>query len=66
MLSAVCIVAFTACTDNRAGELYETAQFEELQQNAEHATQLYEEIVNKYPESEFAVKAKDRLAELKD
>jgi outer membrane protein assembly factor BamD (BamD/ComL family) len=58
-------LALSACSPNGAKELYETAQFEELQTNNDHAIQLYEEILAKYPESEFAQKAEQRLAELK-
>ncbi len=59
------IFAFTlsACS-NKAAEMFETAKFEELQNNKEHATELYEEIIKKYPDSEQAKKARERLAEL--
>lgn len=50
-----------ACTGDRPKELYETARFEELQNNPEHAQELYEEILRKYPDSEFANKAVERL-----
>lgn len=59
------MIAFTACAGNEAEELYKTAQFEELQKNEEHALQLYEEVIKKHPESEYAQKAKDRVSELK-
>ena len=60
----LCIFAFPACSGKRAEELYETAQFEELQRNRKHATQLYREIIEKYPKSEFAKKAAERLSAL--
>lgn len=50
---------------NKAGELYKTAQFEELQNNREHAVKLYEEIERKYPGTEFAKKAQERLISLR-
>jgi outer membrane protein assembly factor BamD (BamD/ComL family) len=50
-----------ACSGNKASELYETAKFEELQNNREHAVQLYEQIIDGYPSSDYAVKAKDRI-----
>lgn len=53
------------CSGNKAAELFDTAKFEELQNNKEHAVQLYEEIVKKYPESDYAKKAEKRLSELK-
>jgi len=59
------LIALSGCSGNNAPELFETAKFEELQNNREHAIRLYEEIVTKYPGSEFADKAKERLRELK-
>jgi outer membrane protein assembly factor BamD (BamD/ComL family) len=53
------------CSGDKGKELFETAQFEEKQHNVPHAVQLYEEIVKKHPKSEFAGKAGERLAELK-
>ena len=61
----ICILALSACSGNRAEELFETAQFEELQRNHEHAMELYEEIVEKHAGSEYAKKAEDRLSELR-
>jgi len=59
------LIALSGCSGNNAPELFETAKFEELQNNRDHAIQLYEEIIKKYPGSEFADKAKERLRELK-
>ncbi len=61
------IAAFilTGCAVNQAEELFDTAQFEELQNNYEHAEQLYEEILQKYPDSEYAKKAGESLARLR-
>lgn len=65
---AVVIIAFVlgvaGCSDNRAKEKYETAQFEELQKNYVHAKQLYQEIIEKYPESDYAEQASERLKTL--
>ena len=55
---------FSSCSGKKAEETYETAQFEELQKNYVHARQLYEEILAKYPKSEYAVKASERLKAL--
>ena len=52
------------CSGNKAAELYETAGFEELQNNREHALQLYQEIIKKYPDSEYAKKAGERISEI--
>ncbi len=58
-------LAFSACSGNKAEELFETAKLEELQNAPDHAMQLYQEIVDKYPESEYALKAKERLSAMK-
>ena len=52
---------FSSCSGKKAEEMYETAAFEELQTNYSHAKALYREIIEKYPESESAKKASDRL-----
>lgn len=52
----------SGCSGNKAAELYETAQFEELQNNREHALQLYQEIIKKYPDSEYAKKAGEKIS----
>ena len=54
---------FIGCSGG-AEELFETAQFEELQKNRPHAIQLYREIVEKHPKSPFAARARERLAKL--
>jgi TolA-binding protein len=65
MLPAVicAVLALAGCSD-RAQELFETAQFEEKQNNRDHARQLYEQIVTDYPDSEQARQAKERLTQL--
>ena len=59
-------LALSACTGDGGKQLYETAKFEEVQNNKEHARELYEEIVKKYSGSEYAKKAEERLKELKE
>lgn len=59
-------LALSTCSGDRDKELFDTAKFEELQNNKEHARELYEEIVRKYPKSEYAKRAEERLRELKD
>ena len=59
------VLTLSCCSDNNAKELFDTAKLEELQFNPDHAKKLYQEIVSKYPESEYAEKAKERLAALK-
>jgi outer membrane protein assembly factor BamD (BamD/ComL family) len=58
------LLVFLGCSGKKAEELYETAQFEELQKNYPHAKQLYNEIVEKHPNSEAAKKASERLKAL--
>lgn len=45
-------------------ELHETAELELLQANYPHALTLYQEIIEKHPDSEFAENARRRLAEI--
>lgn len=65
LLVLAMIFVLAACAGNNAGELFDTAKFEELQNNRDHAIELYEEIIKKYPDSDYAKKAKERLAQLK-
>ena len=57
------LFVFTGCSD-KAAELYETARFEELQRNEAHARELYRKILDSYPGSDYAPKARERLSEL--
>lgn len=63
-LCAITLV-LAGCTGDQGQELFETAQFEERQNNQAHAGELYEQIVKQYPNSEVAKKATERLAQLK-
>lgn len=60
-LMLIAILALAGCSRNNGKELLETAQFEEKQHNLEHAVQLYREIVAKYPKSDAARIAGERL-----
>ena len=65
VLLLICFaIALSGCSD-KAEELFETAKLEELQNARDHAIELYQEIVDKYPESEYAQKAKERLSKMK-
>ena len=66
VLMMILALAFSGCSDKKAKELFETAQFEELQKNQKHAKQLYEEIIKKYPKTDYARKANERLSVLKN
>jgi outer membrane protein assembly factor BamD (BamD/ComL family) len=63
-LIMTCVLTVLACSGGNGEELYETAQFEELQNNPEHAVKLYQELVRKYPDSEYAGKAEERISVL--
>ncbi len=60
------LVMVSACGPDQAAQLLETAQFEERQTNKEHAKELYEEIVRRYPDSPAAQTARARLTQLTD
>jgi len=64
----VLFLSFSGCSNDgaKAEELFETAQFEELQNNPEHARKLYADILKKYPDTKFAEKAKVKLATLRN
>lgn len=64
LLVAMLVLAAAGCSGDKSKELYDTAQFEEKQNNREHAKKLYQQIVEKYPESPVAKQAKERLAAL--
>jgi len=64
LLTILLMLILFACSGSGAKELYDTAQFEELQNNHKYAKALYEEIIRDYPKSEYAGKAKERLKTL--
>lgn len=65
ILLALCCMALSACSNDQGKQQLETAQFEEKQNNKEHAMKLYEEVVAKYPGSPNARIAQERLNVLK-
>jgi TolA-binding protein len=62
-LIACLFLLLVGCGD-KAKDLYDTAQLEEKQNNKPHATKLYRQIVEEYPDSPYTNQAKTRLAEL--
>ena len=62
LLSLLIVFSLHGCSGDRAAELYDTAAFEELQNNREHALKLYREIIEKYPDSPYAQKAAARIS----
>jgi len=65
VLLATAILAGCASGEKKAAELLDTAAFEEKQNNFEHATKLYDEIVRNYPGSPAAKEAAAHLDTLK-
>lgn len=65
LLYLLCLAFMLAGCGDKAKDIFETAQFEEKQFNPEHAGKLYQEILDKYPNSPYAAQARERLAELK-
>lgn len=63
LLVLILVLPLTGCGDG-AEEMFETARFEEVQNNKEHARKLYNRILRDHPDSPFAAKARERLAAL--
>ncbi len=67
LLIVVCsFFILSGCSGDNPVDLFELAQFEELQNNYEHAGQIYNEILEKYPGTELAGKAQERIDHLKN
>lgn len=65
VVTIILATAFSGCSGNGGQQLFETAKLEERQDNPEHARQLYQEILDRHPETEYARKAQERLSALK-
>jgi len=63
-LSACLLLLLLVGCGDKAKDLYDTAQLEEKQNNRPHATKLYRQVVEDYPDSPYANQAKSRLTEL--
>lgn len=61
ILAILLLMPLFGCSDKEAEELYRTAQFEERQNNVQHAKDLYQEITTKHPNSDYAKDAQARL-----
>jgi TolA-binding protein len=64
LLLLMVIVACGGCSSGNPQQLLETAQFEEKQNNKEHATKLYQEILTKHANAPQAKTARERLQAL--
>lgn len=65
VIMTLILMAVSGCSGDKGKQQLETAQFEEKQNNKEHAIKLYEEVVSKYPGSANAKTAQERLTVLK-
>lgn len=61
LLVLMLALPLAGCGDG-AEELFATAQFEEVQNNREHARKLYSRILRDHPDSPVAARARERLA----
>jgi TolA-binding protein len=61
-LAAVALAVALAACSSSADELLENARFEELQRNVPHAQKLYQQIIDRFPNTHEAAEAKTRLA----
>ena len=58
-------ILFCACSaEKKAREIFEIAEFEEVQFNETHARELYQKILDKYPDTETASRARQALLRL--
>lgn len=61
---ALFLSALVGCFGESAEQMMNTAKFEEVQRNYEHARQLYQRILSQHPNSPEAKQAAERLAAL--
>ena len=66
ILLAMAILVGCTSGEKKAAELLDTAVFEEKQNNFEHATKLYDEIIRKHPQSQSAQEARAHMEKLKN
>ena len=59
----VVVMGLSGCGEDPKA-LFDTAQFEEKQNNQAHARELYERVIQASPDSEWAQKAKERIQAL--
>lgn len=59
-------VLLAGCWGESVEQMMRTAEFEELQRNHEHARQIYQRVIEKFPDTAEARKAAERLAALEE
>lgn len=64
-LALLSLQLFLSSCGDRPKQLFETAEFEMIQTNYPHASQLYQEIIEKHPNSKFVVESRKRLDEIR-
>jgi hypothetical protein len=64
LLLAAALLLAVGCSGSGPADLLSTAELEEVQDNPDHARELYSEIVRRYPDSAEATRARQRLAAL--
>ncbi len=64
VVALVLAVALAGCSSGGAQEMYDTAQLEEVQDNPENAAKIYRKLIEQYPDSLQAEKARSRLEAL--
>lgn len=57
----VLAAALAGCGGSGASEMIDTARLEETQNNPKHATEIYQEVLRKYPGTPEAAVAQERL-----
>lgn len=60
------LLLLPGCWGESADQMMRTAEFEEVQRNHEHARQIYQRVIDKFPDSPEATKATERLAALEE
>lgn len=58
------VILVVSCSDKKAQQMLELAEFEELQMNDTHAEEIYRDIVKKYPDTEAAKTATKKIKQL--
>jgi hypothetical protein len=64
IIAAALGLALAGCPGSGAHELLETAELEEKQDNLPNARKLYQEVLDRYPDSPEAKVARERLGAL--